>query len=59
MIADDDLMSDLSVATKLVPNAAILAALKTAGRTAANGFLADHRDKINVQSSVDLAQMFS
>lgn len=58
MISDDALMNELSVATKLVPNPVVLARLKTAGRAAAEAFLADHRDKIGRESSVDLPAMF-
>ena len=59
MIADDDLMNDLSVATKTVPNPVVLDQLKQAGRAAAHSFLADHKADINVESTVDLAEMFS
>lgn len=59
MIADDDLMRDLSVATKLVPSPSVLADLKAAGRAAAEAFLADHRAKIGREASVDLRAMFN
>jgi len=59
MIADDDLMRRLNVATKLVPNPVVLGELKQAGRSAAELFLADHRDKLNVTGSIDLEAMFS
>ena len=39
MIADDDLMNALSVATKVVPNAYIISQLKAAGEAAAERFL--------------------
>ena len=58
MIADDALMVDLSVASKTVPAAGIIIELRDAGRAAAETFLADHRDKIGVSSSVDLAEMY-
>lgn len=58
MVADDALMAQLSAATKLVPNAGVIAKLKEAGRTAAERFLSDHRDDINRRSSVDLQAMF-
>ena len=58
MIADDALMAQLSAATKLVPNAGVIATLKAAGREAADRFLRDHRDDINKRSSVDLPAMF-
>ncbi len=58
MIADDDLMSELSVATKTIPSPVILTRLKEAGRRAADGFLAKHLDDLNHRSTVDLAAMF-
>jgi len=59
MIADDALMNDLSVATKMVPNGFILDRLKVAGRAAAHRFLADHKDDLGVCSTVDLGGMFN
>ncbi len=59
MIADDMLMQQLSVATKLVPTPAMLAQLRKAGQQAAEGFLDLHFDKIGHESSVDLAAMFN
>ncbi len=59
MISDDALMNDLNVATKTIPNAVILARLKEAGQAAADRFLSENRDKLNNESSVDLAAMFS
>jgi NTE family protein len=58
MVADDVLMQQLSVATKMVPNAAVLAQLRTAGYRATDQFLETHFDKIGDESSVDLAAMF-
>ena len=58
MIADDDLMTTLSVATKLVPTPATLSALFDAGYAAAETFLAEHRAKIGKASSVDLPEMY-
>jgi NTE family protein len=58
MIADDELMTQLSVATKLIPNASVLAQLKQAGRAAAEAFLEAHESDIGKRSSVDLEQMF-
>ena len=57
-IADDGLMNTLSVATKLMPAPTVLADLKTAGRRAAADFLTRHGDRIGVESSVDLREMF-
>lgn len=59
MIADDDLMNDLSVATKVVPNAQLIRQLKEAGRGAADQFLHTHGDQLNVKSSIDLNEMFA
>lgn len=59
MIADDDLMNDLSVATKLLPNAHLIGRLKQAGRVAADAFLRDHKSDLNERGTVDLRSMFS
>ena len=58
MIADDVLMRELSVASKLVPTPYMLHRLRDAGRAAAERFLHDHRDDLNQRSSVDLAAMY-
>ncbi len=58
MIADDDLMADLSVATKTIPSALIIRRLKEAGRNAAEQFLAAHIHTLGQASSVDLRAMF-
>ncbi|MEL6958246.1 MAG: patatin-like phospholipase family protein [Pseudomonadota bacterium] len=58
MIADDDLMNNLSVATKTVPNPVVLAKLKVAGQEAADRFLTAHFDDIGTRDSVDLRAMF-
>ncbi|WP_439137392.1 patatin-like phospholipase family protein [Roseicyclus sp.] len=58
MIADDALMQQLSVATKIVPVPAVLHQLFTAGRDAAAMFLDKHLGQIGVASSVDLREMF-
>lgn len=59
MIADDALMNELSVATKLVAVPSILQSLKAAGYEAADRFLDEHKAKISNASSVDLQAMFS
>ena len=59
MIADDDLMNLLNVATKTIPTPVVLARLKAAGISAADAFLRDHKSDIGKRSSVDLAAMFS
>ncbi|WP_120501188.1 patatin-like phospholipase family protein [Roseovarius sp. EL26] len=59
MIADDDLMRNLSVATKLLPTPNLLHQLKEAGRAAADVFLDQHSDDLNQRSSTDLEEMFA
>nr|WP_237072639.1 patatin-like phospholipase family protein [Pseudaestuariivita rosea] len=59
MIADDDLMNMLSVATKLVPSPYVLSELKQAGQQAADRFIAAHKDSLNVESTIDLPAMFN
>ena len=58
MIADDALMRQLSVASKLIPVPSVLQDLKDAGRDAAETFLTEHGKKIGRQSSVDLPAMY-
>ncbi len=59
MISDDELMTQLSVATKLVPTPYVLEELKQAGRKTADTFLSDHWSDLNETSSVNLRDMFS
>ncbi|MEM9318173.1 MAG: patatin-like phospholipase family protein [Pseudomonadota bacterium] len=58
MIADDSLMAQLSVATKLVPTPQVLHQLRKAGHNAAEHFLSEHGGAIGHHSSVDLPAMF-
>ena len=58
MVADDKLMTQLSVATKTVPTPFVLHELKKAGRIAAGAFLDAHFDDLGTRSSVDLRAMF-
>jgi NTE family protein len=58
MVADDALMTQLSVATKMVPTPYVLGELKEAGRTAADRFLSAHWGDLNERSSVRLRDMF-
>ncbi len=58
MIADDALMNELSVATKLSPIPVVLSHLKEAGRRAASTFLANHKSDLNERQTVDLTDMF-
>jgi NTE family protein len=59
MIADDALMQDLSVATKLVATPQILHQLHQAGRAACAAFLDTHFDTLGNRSSVDLPAMYA
>lgn len=58
MIADDALMNDLSVASKLVPTPGVIYALREAGESAADAFLTEHKAKIGVEGSCDLREMY-
>ncbi len=58
MIADDDLMTDLNVASKLIPTPGIILRLHDAGRVAAESFLKAHKEKIGKTSSVRLSDMY-
>jgi NTE family protein len=59
MIADDDLMRQLSVATKLVATPQVLHQLQVAGRAAAEAFARRAISAaIGTDSSVDLRMMF-
>ena len=58
MISDDELMTELSVATKLVPNPFLLNRLKAAGRLSAEMFLEAHKAELGKSSTVDLRAMF-
>ncbi len=59
MIADDALMNDLSVATKTIPNAVVMARLKSAGREAADAFLKAHWSDLGQRDTVKLEEMFA
>lgn len=58
MILDDVLMNDLNARSKMMPAPGLLARMKTAGQTAADSFLAEHADALNVQDTVDLSELF-
>jgi NTE family protein len=57
MIADDALMNDLSVATKLLPTPVVVSRMKAAGSAAAEAFLQRHFDDVGNRGSVDLRAM--
>ncbi len=59
LISDDELMTRLSVTTKLIPIPQILHMLKEAGRAAADGFLARHHQDLGVRQTADLEAMFN
>jgi NTE family protein len=59
MIADDALMEQLSVATKMIPNPEVIRTLHDAGYEAAKGFLDAHTQDIGVRSSLNLREMFA
>ena len=58
MVADDGLMRELSVATKLIPNPALLHHPKEAGRMACDRFLDTHYDDLNTHSTTPIREMF-
>ena len=57
MIADDAIMRDLSVATKMVAGPVILMRLKEAGRAAAERFLTEAKPALNVEGTLDLQRI--
>ena len=59
MIADDNLMNNLNVATKTVPSPVLLNRLRDDGHAATDRFLAAHRADLNVRATVDLDVMFN
>lgn len=59
MIADDELMNQLSVSTKMIATPALLSALKQAGQAAASTFIDQHGSDINQRGTLDLAAMFN
>lgn len=58
MIADDALMNELSVATKVVPSPYVMRTLKAAGRAAADAFLARNAPQLGHRGTVRLDDMF-
>mgnify|MGYP001071091006 CR=1 FL=1 len=58
MIADDVLMNDLSVTTKMMPSPFLLVRIKEAGRVAADAFLEAHLGDINKRGTINLEEMF-
>lgn len=58
MIADDELMRQLSVATKVIATPQVMHQLRMAGQQAAQNFLRDAIDHIGEDSTLDLREMF-
>ena len=58
MIADDDLMTDLTASTKLLPAPKLLKRLHDAGYAAGDRFLATHMDDLGQRGTVDMQEMF-
>jgi len=59
MIADDELMNTLNVATKTIPTPVVLTRLKEAGQAAAQAFLDQSKDDLNVNQTANLKEMFT
>ena len=59
MIADDQLMNTLSVATKTIPTPVVLGRLREAGEAGADAFLQKHKADLNERATVNLTDMFS
>jgi NTE family protein len=59
MIGDDSIMTELSAASKIIPEWGQLKRLKEAGQAAAETWLDAHADKIGVTASTDLAALFN
>ncbi len=59
MVADDELMNALNVATKTFPVPVILARLRDAGWSAMDRFLRSHKTDLGQRGTVDLAAMLA
>lgn len=57
-IEDPETMRRLTVSTKLTPDWRMLKDLRDAGREAMDAWLAEHKDKIGVESSIDIAEKY-
>ena len=58
-VADDATMTQIGVATKLSPNPALISRLHDAGYAAMDRFLHAHGDRIGIEGSCDLREMFA
>ena len=59
MILDDDLMTDLTSRTKLMPAPGLLERMKGCGQNAADKWLAENADALNRRDTVDLTALFA
>ncbi len=58
MVADDGLMTTLSVTSKLTPTPYLLHSLKEAGRKACTQFIDAHKADLNTRATLSLQEMF-
>ena len=58
LVADNPLMNELSVATKMIPLPQVMRTLKEAGRAAATRFLEEEAHHVGQRSSADLAGLY-
>lgn len=57
-ISDDAIMRSLGAATKMFPDWRVLETLRDHGRKAAQAWLTENRDKIGVESTLDVQRVF-
>ena len=57
-VEDEETMRRLSIATKLSPDSRLLETLRDAGRNAMEVWLQDNKDKIGVESSVEIREKY-
>lgn len=58
-IADDGIMRQLGLATKMVPNPRVMSELRKAGREAMDRFLAENFDHLDVRATTNLPELYS
>lgn len=59
LVEDAALMTELSIATKMIALPTVLSRLRNAGYAAMERFLGEHKDQIGTEGSVDLSAMFA
>ncbi len=59
LVDDDNLMTELNVATKIIAMPAVLNRLKEAGRASMDRFLTNHKADLGKRGSANLEEMFS